>query len=150
VARPNPTKAEVDRVVRALLATVPEPPRRWPNGVVGTFQIGERSFEITGFTVEMTNRLNLADHGIKFDQAMVTGPTLPDADLPAFLRPIPKMELGRLMDAALQIAARRMRTYPDGCTCPKLPANSTPQTYNLDCPIGGHQRLALAARHRRC
>lgn len=119
MARPNPTQAEIDRVARQLLATVPTP------------LIGGQSCDVTSGRVFVKPETDFGGR--------------PDL-----------LDLGPLFEAAIrQRAVRRrreagLRTYPPGCTCPKLPADGTPQTYDLICPILGHRRLALAARHRKC
>lgn len=122
--RPNPTKAEVDRVARQLLADVPEPPRG--QSVINQVQINGKSFDVTRYQP-------LLDWGPLFEAAIRQ-----------------RVAADRQRAEDRQRANLRLRTYPDGCTCPKLPANGVPQTYDLTCPIQGHQRLALAARHRKC
>jgi hypothetical protein len=47
-----------------------------------------------------------------------------------------------LFDEAYRKRADRMRTYPTGCTCPKMKIGDPPQTYDPACPIAGHRRLA--------
>lgn len=110
----NPTQAEMDRVARQLLATVPEPQSRRP------FLFVKRE----------------TDFGqIPFIR--------PEAE------PLFKVWIPYAPGDVQRWREEAMRSYPDGCTCPKLPADGTHQTYNLTCPIQGHRRLALAARHRK-
>ncbi len=152
---PNPTKAQVDAVAKALLATVPEPPRR---RVLGQCQIGGLSYEITGFSInyQVGNiegpHLPEASHLTTWKQAMkdLAEPAAAEPfNLPRFLQPLPKTELDRLMEAALRMGEQRARRRADGCTCPATQPGKA-RTFDLYCPDAGHRRLAMAARHRRC
>jgi hypothetical protein len=141
MARPKPTQAEIDAVAKALLATVPTPPRTL-GPAFGRI--------IPGQIVKLGTVITDSGGNLRRNEAVMR---------------MPLLDWGPLFKAAIlqQVAADRrraedrqrangvkMRTYPDGCTCPKLPADGTAQTYDLACPIQGHQRLALAARHRKC
>lgn len=112
MARPNPTQAEVDAVARQLLATVEEPPRRVP--LLG---LSDRIFvkQESCYGIQPSE---LEGHRLDHRPFLNT------------------------LDTWIRLRNNRMRTYPTGCTCPKMKIGDPPQTYDPACPIAGHQRLA--------